>query len=535
MSVQFRVNLGGQTVPFRFQTVTFSGIREIVGADITQDINARASKAANLSDLADLVEVGENVLIKPSATATSKPLATIINDWSNSVKSYGALGDNTADDTAAFIAAIAAHGGKQIFVPPTASAYRLGAVGGLQFAGAGVVGVAGYNTLIRPIAGFAGSIFYNTAAGTGSSAYGLIRDLRFDLDGEDCIAIDLSHCDTFVVERINGRGGTSKATATGTLVKFGAPTDSSSYNNVVRDCGAEYFDKAVVFGLNANQNRVEGGTFTNNNIAFDCAPVGAILVRPQLLGVRIEGNNIGVKEGAQGGVYLGYFEDHATGDFSFTTDSDGCVILPGTTTASTATPLHNRTNANNLRCLSDDVGFYDYQDSTSRVRYQTGRTVKAGSGVSPTALAIPAGGAAQLSDIWATTPALGNGIALDGINSAGTNTVAILSVDSSNRVSLSGFDRAAGTYTRLFFGENWSVLGTGLDYAGVKVLGARNTGWTAMTGTGSKGALAAAAAGTANAAYVQADFQAALNRIAAMEARLKSYDDAFVAHGFIGP
>lgn len=67
-----------------------------------------------------------------------------------------------------------------------------------------------------------------------------------------------------------------------------------------------------------------------------------------------------------------------------------------------------------------------------------------------------------------------------------------------------------------------------------QVVGARNTGWTAMTGTGSKGALAAAAAGTASTAYVQAELQAALDRIAALEARLKSLDDALVAHGLIG-
>lgn len=69
---------------------------------------------------------------------------------------------------------------------------------------------------------------------------------------------------------------------------------------------------------------------------------------------------------------------------------------------------------------------------------------------------------------------------------------------------------------------------------GVKVVGARDTGWTAMTGTGSKAALAAAAAGTASAAYVQAELQGALNRIAALEARLRSLDAALITHGLIG-
>jgi hypothetical protein len=73
-----------------------------------------------------------------------------------------------------------------------------------------------------------------------------------------------------------------------------------------------------------------------------------------------------------------------------------------------------------------------------------------------------------------------------------------------------------------------------LQVNGTQVVSARDTGWTAMTGSGSKGALAAAAAGTASAGYVQAELQTALNRIAALEARMKSYDAALVSHGLIG-
>jgi hypothetical protein len=81
------------------------------------------------------------------------------------------------------------------------------------------------------------------------------------------------------------------------------------------------------------------------------------------------------------------------------------------------------------------------------------------------------------------------------------------------------------------------ILGAtpGVRVNGTQVVAARDTGWAAMTGTGSKATIAAAAAGTASAAYVQAELQGALNRIAALEARLKSYDAALVAHGLIGP
>jgi hypothetical protein len=87
------------------------------------------------------------------------------------------------------------------------------------------------------------------------------------------------------------------------------------------------------------------------------------------------------------------------------------------------------------------------------------------------------------------------------------------------RLDTSGFKLPTG---RAYFVNN------------IQVVGARDTGWTAMTGTGSKAVLAAAAAGTASAAYTQSDLQGALNRIAALEARLRSLDAALFTHGLIG-
>jgi hypothetical protein len=69
---------------------------------------------------------------------------------------------------------------------------------------------------------------------------------------------------------------------------------------------------------------------------------------------------------------------------------------------------------------------------------------------------------------------------------------------------------------------------------GVQVVGPRITGWTAATGTPSRGAFAAAAAGTASASYVQSELQGALNRIAALEARLVAYDADLRTTGLIG-
>jgi hypothetical protein len=69
---------------------------------------------------------------------------------------------------------------------------------------------------------------------------------------------------------------------------------------------------------------------------------------------------------------------------------------------------------------------------------------------------------------------------------------------------------------------------------GAQVLATRATGWTVATGTPQRGAFAAAAAGTASGAYVQAELQGALNRIAVLEARLLATQTDLTAHGLIG-
>lgn len=430
-------------------------LAEILAIEASGDdaaaIAARAAKNANGSDFTDPDAVLDNLTITPTGTgAVPLALSVLEAQRAQNVRSYGAVGNGSANDTLAFQRAFAANLGKPIFIPP--GTYRVGNVGGLAGAGSGMFGAAGYTTVIKPVAGTTGSLFYNPDAASSNFAYGLIRDLRFVLEGESCIAIDLSHCDTCVVERVNGDGNTSKANATGTLVKFGAPTDSSSYNNVVRDCAGQYFSKAIIFGENANQNRLEGGSFVLNDIAVDAAP-GGVLLRPQIIGTRIEGNNIGVKEGAQGGVYLGYFEGHTTGDFSFTTDSDACVILPGSTTASTATPLHNRANASNLRCLSYDLGYFDIQESQSNTAAVQGRRLRTVAG----ATAVPTFPNVDATDIHFGTLVLGNGYALEGGNAAAANIVKMLSVNASDEVELVSYNRATAAYTPLNIGGGASV------------------------------------------------------------------------------
>lgn len=446
------------------------GVRPAVAGDLRSEaspLDQKADRAASLPDPENRVAGLENLDLRPAGEgAVARSVALVLNDWSNSVMSYGAVGDGTADDTQAFVHAMAAYGGRQVFVPPD-RVYRVGSVGGLGPAGGGLVGVSGHNTIVQPVPGFTGSIFYNQNAGAIGSAYGLIRDIRFELNGENCIAIDLSHCDTWVVDRVNGKGNTSRANATGTLVKFGAPSDSSSYNNVVRDCGAMYFARAIVFGENAHQNRIEGGTFTNNTVAVDCAP-GTSLARPQIMGSRIEANEIGVREGAQGGVYLGYFENHTTGDFSFTKESVAAVILPGTTTASTDVPLHNRAAASNLRCLSYDMGFYDSSDSTSSPAFERRRQIRTAPGnpIDPEAPNL------GYTDLHMQPLMVANNVPIEGINNSNDNSVMICRVDGDNNLRFDAFDRKFSTTRPTTFG---GTLGSdlALHVANVRVVGPR--------------------------------------------------------------
>lgn len=105
MSATFRVALAGQTVPFRFSTVNFAGIRELVAADVEQDINARAAKAQNGADFADKEAVTQNLLFLQSGTgAASRTVRSKLREIVSPLD-FGAVGDGTTDDTDAVQAA----------------------------------------------------------------------------------------------------------------------------------------------------------------------------------------------------------------------------------------------------------------------------------------------------------------------------------------------------------------------------------------------------------------------------------------------
>jgi hypothetical protein len=74
---------------------------------------------------------------------------------------------------------------------------------------------------------------------------------------------------------------------------------------------------------------------------------------------------------------------------------------------------------------------------------------------------------------------------------------------------------------------------SGFTVGWTQVVGARQTGWTAGTGTANKGAFATYAGHTASAAYVQAEAQSTDDATKANSQRIKAIEDALRTHGLI--
>lgn len=69
--------------------------------------------------------------------------------------------------------------------------------------------------------------------------------------------------------------------------------------------------------------------------------------------------------------------------------------------------------------------------------------------------------------------------------------------------------------------------------AGLKVIGARDIGWTAATGSGLKGAFNSSQAFSVGAAYSQAEVTAIANGLIAARQRIKALEDMCRSHGLI--
>ncbi|HFD3847278.1 TPA: phage tail protein [Serratia marcescens] len=135
------------------------------------------------------------------------------------------------------------------------------------------------------------------------------------------------------------------------------------------------------------------------------------------------------------------------------------------------------------------------------------------------------------------TTAEGNITTLQGkVSTIETNYVS-KAVSTSQSVQATGGSFLVGnvatpTMDKLQVGGSINISGS-YKVAGLPVLGARQTGWTAATGTANKGAFNADQLFTVGATYTQAEVQALADALKVACQRVKALEDMARAHGLI--
>lgn len=122
------------------------------------------------------------------------------------------------------------------------------------------------------------------------------------------------------------------------------------------------------------------------------------------------------------------------------------------------------------------------------------------------------------------------------INTLETNSVS-KAVSTSQSVQATGGSLLVGnvptpTTDKLQVGGSVNISGS-YKVAGLSVLGARQTGWTAATGTANKGEFNADQSFTVGATYTQAEVQALADALKAACQRIKALEDTARTHGMI--
>lgn len=357
-------------------------------------------------------------------------------------------GTSTYNATAAIQAAITHTAGGSIFFPN--GTYLVGNIGGLGAAGMTFVGESEWKTIIKPTAGFTGSIFSNQNKATSTSGYHRFSNFRFTLNGESCIAIDLGSCNNTLIEHCFFAGGTSLATAAGTGVLFDAPLRSGSYNNLVQNCHFRYLNIGINWGEGANLQQVFASEFIECNYGASPyqATTGADGVdSPTIVAGRFEGCGIGLREGATSGGYFNCrFEASVTADIQFATSSI-YAFFSGGYTASSAAVLLNPSNATSLNMNSSELGYYMTESSVSRPKQSSGRHVFAAAGQTPTPHS-QTGHSAYFQDYVL----LKNGVYLEASNAAADNRIIAIGAETSDILRISGYNRKTASYGNIEIG-----------------------------------------------------------------------------------
>lgn len=375
------------------------------------------------------------------------------------VLQFGARRDDdpasAAINAEAFYRAGAYKAGVVVFVPE--GEYYSNGIGLLAAAGVSYRGAGRWRTILKPgptLTAQTDAIFYNFNAAVGTSAYGSISEIGFELQGQDCTAINLDGVNNYSVRRCRCWGGSDYASAAGVLVRFDATLDSAAYANRVQDCDGRYLYATVVWGEGANHNTVDGGEATLCIKGYDANPGGIGVDTPRILNVRTEGCNIGIDDGATQGFYSGVrSENNALCDFRLTAASDHPAIIGGYT-AVTANPLLGLDAATmGYSIQSDDLGWFEAEPSLSRVRRFSMRQAFYAPGVDLLTAPI-------LNGDWALylggTTIVRRGFGLEFVNADDDNTL-IGVATSGNTLVISGYDRKNAGYGPIDIGGGGSV------------------------------------------------------------------------------
>lgn len=392
-----------------------------------------------------------------------------------SILDFGADSTGVADSTAAFLAAIAA-GHAKIHVPK--GIFKISNLGVLQNAGLQIVGDSRFNTELRVAVGTTGAIFYHPTTGNVGiqTSYGIaISDLFINLNGQNVTAIDLGGINNSTVCRVRVTGGTSLGTATGVAVRCAAPDDAGSYTNKIVDCDATYMARAFVAEVAGNENTFDNCEAIVSAIGFDVAS-GVDTAR--IIGGRAEGCTTGLRTGGRETVVVGCrFEANTAADVEFVAGSERPTFI-GCYTASSPTTFLNENLSTGLFSQGGTFPRRNIEPNISSPMLNSGRTTFAPAGTAPVNSSA-ATDYAQFVQGYQLVAQTGSIEFENGTAPNADNRVLFANVDSNNRISIPGFDRKAGAYTRIFVGNDWNFNpGVGLEWAGVKVLGAQQAAIT---------------------------------------------------------
>lgn len=505
---------------------------------VAQAIDALGVSAAALSASDGASRVG---FIQSGAGAVARTAENKARERL-SVVDFGAVGDGVTDDTAAFAAAYTAAAGSTIYIPAgtylvDADSMKIDAAG-TRWVGeskwltiiqpnAGETGAICRNTnsavgttsfcsiekmrfdldgenitavdlgsvnnsVVRDVDVRGNPVAQNGDTTSGSAVVTGLSDTSQYAVGMSVIGDDvpadttISSIDSASQITLSNNVG---ATATGVQiigvfgvgVKFDAPLRSGAYNNRVDGCQFQHVAIGVDWGEGANLNAVAFSEcivcatgFSPYQSATGVDGVDA----PSIFGGRVEGCGVGIKEGASAGGYFNVrFESSYVSDIKFHATSL-YPFFSGGYTASSAAILTDLSLATSPNLNSSELGYHQYETSTSRPKLISGRQTFAAAGQ------VPASHSQTTYSVYFQDYALfRNGVPVEFSNAAADNRIIGMSSNGSDELQISGYDRKVAAFRPINMGGTNGAVRPGSD--NTQPLGGATRRWsTVYTGSG---------------------------------------------------